>query len=236
MLADFHPEGAAGALPVCLLPLHLMERRCWVAYLNSRPWCKALPQGNFWGPVVLDGDIAWWPPHRPCGNSTWGEISPTLGGVGWFLWPWHPCRHLGLFHTACVGYWYPPMQLSLHKCALYQMLTSRAVALKKSQKIRIYHQIVNKVQVKAIYFSTLSPPSAFFKVRLFILTSRKAVIYLRAGFKKSFSYSILTFLRQMKGTTFKEESWVRQKPFLFLLLIQGTASSLPPSNALGIGF
>lgn len=39
---------------------------------------------------------------------------------------------------------------------------------------------------------------------------------------------MLTFLRQLKGTAFREESWVRQKPHLFILLSQGTVSSHPP--------
>lgn len=47
---------------------------------------------------------------------------------------------------------------------------------------------------------------------------------------------MLTFLRQLKETAFREESWVRQKPHLFILLIQGTVSSLPPPLTLGVSF
>lgn len=43
----------AGALPVCLLPLHPMERRCWVACLNGGHSAWGAWSLTTWGPLGL---------------------------------------------------------------------------------------------------------------------------------------------------------------------------------------
>lgn len=66
----------AGALPVCLLPSHPIERRCWVACLNGRPWCMGCSVApTTWGPLGVllyrMGTEQWsGPPASICAMAT----------------------------------------------------------------------------------------------------------------------------------------------------------------------
>lgn len=122
----------AGALSVCLLPLHPMERRCWVACFNSRSrctghsLCSEVPDhtGTSGHPTVLDEDIA---AERPaCDHLHEGHptvlvvIAPdqSLLRQCWMVsLPRYPHSHPGLFLAACMQNLYPSTQPFLHTCA-----------------------------------------------------------------------------------------------------------------------